>query len=140
MLGEIRDGATASLAIQAALSGHRLICTLHAADPAAAIARLLEMGLEPYHLTSSLFGILAQRLLRRRSADGQYHGRIPAAELAMLDEPMRQAILRRADAQILRQGCHSQQGYVTMRAVADALADRGVTDAAEVQRIFGEDR
>ncbi len=48
MLGEIRDAATASIAIQAALSGHRLISTLHAATPAGAIARLLEMGVEPY--------------------------------------------------------------------------------------------
>ncbi|MFI5377855.1 MAG: GspE/PulE family protein [Tepidisphaerales bacterium] len=63
MLGEIRDAATASLAIQAALSGHRLVCTLHAAHPAGAIARLLEMGLEPYQITSSLFGVLTQRML-----------------------------------------------------------------------------
>src|SRR5207237_4993168 len=67
MLGEIRDSATASLAIQAALSGHRLISTLHAGTPAGAIARLLEMGVEPYQLTSALFGVVAQRLLRRAS-------------------------------------------------------------------------
>src|SRR5207249_6151874 len=53
MLGEIRDSATASLAMQAALSGHRLISTLHASTPAGAIARLLEMGVEPYQLTSA---------------------------------------------------------------------------------------
>src|SRR6185312_8817354 len=61
MLGEIRDAATASLAVQAALSGHRLVCTLHASDPAGAIARLLEMGLEPYRITSALSGVIAQR-------------------------------------------------------------------------------
>src|SRR4051794_30789121 len=65
MLGEIRDAATASLAVQAALSGHRLICTLHAATPGGAIARLLEMSLERHQITSSLFGVVAQRLLRR---------------------------------------------------------------------------
>src|SRR5206468_6243084 len=68
MLGEIRDADTASLAIQAALSGHRLICTLHASTPGGSIARLLEMGLEPYRITSALHGILAQRLLRKVSA------------------------------------------------------------------------
>src|SRR5258708_15477584 len=57
MLGEIRDAATAALAVQAALSGHRLICTLHAATPGGALARLLEMGLEPYQITSSLYGV-----------------------------------------------------------------------------------
>src|SRR6185437_15396106 len=64
MLGEIRDAATASIAVQAALSGHRLIATLHAGEPATAVARLLEMGIEPYQITSSLHGILTQRLLR----------------------------------------------------------------------------
>jgi Tfp pilus assembly pilus retraction ATPase PilT len=55
MLGEIRDAATASLAVQAALSGHRLVCTLHAATCGGAVARLLEMGIEPYQITSALF-------------------------------------------------------------------------------------
>ena len=53
-LGEIRDAATASLAVQAALSGHRLICTLHAASTGGAIARLFEMGMEPYQITSAV--------------------------------------------------------------------------------------
>src|SRR5207237_8508969 len=75
MLGEIRDAATATLALQAALSGHRLICTLHAATPGGAIARLLDMGLEPYQITSALFGVVAQRLLRRRDKEG-YGGRV----------------------------------------------------------------
>src|SRR4030095_16907192 len=70
MLGEIRDAATATLAVQAALSGHRLICTMHAATPAGAIARLFEMALEPYQVTSALFGVLNQRLLRRRAPAG----------------------------------------------------------------------
>src|SRR5438552_16721888 len=81
MLGEIRDAQTASLAVQAALSGHRLICTLHASSPGGAIARLLEMGLEPYRITSALYGVVAQRLLRRLDPDSEkYKGRIPAAE------------------------------------------------------------
>src|SRR5581483_440719 len=85
MRGEIRDAATATMALQAALSGHRLLCTLHAATPGGAIARLLEMGMEPYQITSSLFGVVAQRLLRRRTggkgAAGEvgYAGRAPAA-------------------------------------------------------------
>jgi general secretion pathway protein E len=74
MLGEIRDAATASLAVQAALSGHRLICTLHAATPGGAIARLLEMGLERHQITSSLFGVVAQRLLRRICPDDEEKG------------------------------------------------------------------
>jgi type II secretory ATPase GspE/PulE/Tfp pilus assembly ATPase PilB-like protein len=65
MLGEIRDVATAQLATQAAMTGHRLITTLHASSTARAVSRLLDIGLEPYQLTSALHGVLAQRLVRR---------------------------------------------------------------------------
>lgn len=138
MLGEIRDGATALLAIQAALSGHRLICTLHAAHPAGAIARLLDMGVEPYQITSALFGIVAQRLLRRRAAEG-YAGRVPVAEFVAIDPPLRKAILTRADAAELRAAYDTQPGYLSLRQAADALVARGITDAAEVRRVLGDE-
>src|SRR5690606_5859098 len=93
MLGEIRDAATASLAVQAALSGHRLVATLHAAGAGGTIARLLEMGIEPYQLSSALWGVLSQRLLRRAGADGGYAGRVPVAELAIMDDALRKALL-----------------------------------------------
>ncbi|MFT3789295.1 MAG: ATPase, T2SS/T4P/T4SS family [Tepidisphaeraceae bacterium] len=64
-IGEIRDAETASLALQAALSGHRLLCTLHAGSPAGAIARLLEMGLEPYRLAGAISAVVNQRLVRK---------------------------------------------------------------------------
>ena len=99
MLGEIRDAATASIAVQAALSGHRLIATLHAGEPATAVARLLEMGVEPYQITSSLYGVLTLRLVRRRHAQA-YKGRVPLAEFGRLDEPATAAVLARADAGI----------------------------------------
>ena len=95
VLGEIRDAATAAIAAQAALSGHRLVSTLHAGSPGAAAVRLLEMGLEPYQVASSLFGIISVRLLRRGSIERGYAGRLPIAEFARVDEPMRAAILRR---------------------------------------------
>lgn len=139
MLGEVRDAATASLAVQAALSGHRLIATLHAADPAGAAARLLEMGLEPYQLTSTLFGVLSQRLLRRRDPDGAgYKGRVPVAEFGRVDEGVSAAILRRADAAELRKSFAARMGYQTLRAAALALVERGVTDPPEVARVLGE--
>ncbi|MCL2645530.1 MAG: Flp pilus assembly complex ATPase component TadA [Phycisphaerales bacterium] len=139
MLGEIRDVATASIAVQAALSGHRLIATLHAGEPAMALARLLEMGIEPYQLTSSLFGILSQRLLRKRSSASasRYRGRVPVAEFAQLDTDVRAAVLQRADADSLKNRFAQQSGYVTMRTVAEDLVARGVTDEEEVQRVLG---
>lgn len=137
MLGEIRDAATASLAIQAALSGHRLICTFHAAGPASAIARLYEMGIEPYQITSALFGVVAQRLLRRRTEDGGYEGRIPVAEMVVADAPLREAILKRADAETLRICYERQRGFATMHSEAERLVAAGLTHREEIGRVLG---
>ena len=64
MIGEIRDAETAEIAIHAALTGHLVFSTLHTNDAAGAITRLMEMGMENYLVSSSLLGILAQRLVR----------------------------------------------------------------------------
>lgn len=64
MLGEIRDGETANIAIRAALTGHLVLSTLHTNDAAGAISRLVDMGVEPFLVASSVLGILAQRLVR----------------------------------------------------------------------------
>jgi general secretion pathway protein E len=69
MIGEIRDRETAVMAIQSALTGHLVFSTLHTNDAASAVARLLDLGIEPYLLASSLIGVLAQRLLRRICPD-----------------------------------------------------------------------
>jgi type IV pilus assembly protein PilB len=65
MIGEMRDLETCEMAIQAALTGHLVFSTLHTNDSAGAFTRLLDMGLEPYLLTSTIIGILAQRLVRK---------------------------------------------------------------------------
>jgi general secretion pathway protein E len=65
LVGEIRDGETAQIAIQAALTGHLVLSTLHTNDAPSAIARLVDMGVEPYLIGSALLGVLAQRLVRR---------------------------------------------------------------------------
>jgi len=64
MIGEIRDQETAEIAVRSALTGHLVLTTLHTNDAASAITRLLDMGVEPYLLTSALNGILSQRLVR----------------------------------------------------------------------------
>lgn len=64
LVGEIRDQETASIAIQAALTGHLVLSTLHTNDAPSAIARLIEMGVEPYLLSSAILGVMAQRLVR----------------------------------------------------------------------------
>jgi len=65
MVGEIRDAATVSMAVQSALTGHLVLSTLHTNDAAGAVTRLLEMGVEPFLINATLSGVLAQRLVRK---------------------------------------------------------------------------
>ena len=65
MVGEIRDAETATMAVQAALTGHLVFSTLHTRNAAGAVSRLVELGVEPFLLSSVLRGVLAQRLIRR---------------------------------------------------------------------------
>jgi general secretion pathway protein E len=69
MIGEIRDAETADIAIQASLTGHLVLSTLHTNDAPSAITRLVDMGVEPYLLSSTIIGVLAQRLVRRICLD-----------------------------------------------------------------------
>src|SRR3990172_163759 len=69
MVGEIRDKITARIAIEAALTGHLVLSTLHTADAPSAIMRLMDMGIEPFLLNAALSGILAQRLVRKLCVD-----------------------------------------------------------------------
>lgn len=65
MVGEIRDHETAEIAIHASLTGHLVLSTLHTNDAAGAVTRLAEMGVQPFHISSTLIAVLAQRLVRR---------------------------------------------------------------------------
>jgi general secretion pathway protein E len=69
MIGEIRDTETAEIAIQSSLTGHLVLSTLHTNDAPSAITRLVDMGIEPYLLSSTIIGILAQRLVRKICPD-----------------------------------------------------------------------
>ena len=64
MIGEIRDVQTAQIAVQAALTGHLVLSTLHTNDCAGAIHRLIDMGIEPFKIAAALVGVVAQRLIR----------------------------------------------------------------------------
>src|SRR5947209_9934214 len=112
MIGEVRDRETAATAIEAALTGHLVFSTLHAGTACGVVGRLLEMGIEPYVLTSGVKGILNQRLLRRlceacrrqvgpsweavgceRCLGTGYRGRFLVAELLTPGAAFRRAIL-----------------------------------------------
>ncbi|MEM6560669.1 MAG: ATPase, T2SS/T4P/T4SS family [Planctomycetota bacterium] len=125
MLGEIRDAATARIAVQAALSGHRLVATLHAADAHGAVGRLLDMGVEPFGITGTLFGIHSQRLLRRKS-DAGYHGRVPVA-----------TFVRTTGAVLQNLAARTPVDLPTLHDAAAHLVSAGITDDTEVQRVLG---
>lgn len=82
MIGEIRDGETAQIAVQASLTGHLVLSTLHTNSAFGAIERLRDMGVEPFLLANSLIGVLAQRLVRRLCPACRQPGAATAVELA----------------------------------------------------------
>ena len=107
MVGEIRDRDTAVMAIQSALTGHLVFSTLHTNDAASAVARLLDLGTEPYLVASSAVGVLAQRLVRKVCPDCAHPAQPPSEELTRLGiDP------RNVDLSALRagQGCESCRG------------------------------
>ncbi|HQU09822.1 MAG TPA: ATPase, T2SS/T4P/T4SS family, partial [Opitutales bacterium] len=73
MIGEIRDSQTAQIAVQAALTGHRVLATLHTPDAQRAIVRLIDLGVEPYLVAATLKGVLAQRLVFNPDAQSPEH-------------------------------------------------------------------
>ncbi len=138
-LGEIRDAATAAVAVQAALSGHRLVSTLHAGGPAGAVARLLEMGLERYQVAGALVGVVMLRLVRRCDGTGGYAGRMPVASYAHMDQAARDAVLRGGGTDALDEAFRAQSTYADLRDVAQDLIRAGAMDKPEWVRVFGEE-
>ncbi|MFZ2650064.1 MAG: type II secretion system ATPase GspE [Burkholderiaceae bacterium] len=157
MIGEIRDFETAQIAIQASLTGHLVLATLHTNDSVSAVTRLTDMGVEPFLLSSSLLGVLAQRLVRRlclhcRKADtrGHYHpvgcaecghsgykGRTGVYELMVADTAVRTLVHNRAaEAQLL--SAAELGGLRLMREDGDRLVALGVTSPEEVLRVTRE--
>ena len=145
MIGEIRDHETAQIAIQASLTGHLVLATLHTNDAASAVNRLIDMGVEPFLLSSSLLGVLAQRLVRKRchacggagcDACGHtgYAGRTGVFELLVASDEIRAQIHNRAAEAQLRETALAQ-GMVLMRDDGQRLVDAGVTSAEELLRV-----
>jgi len=85
MVGEIRDGETAQNAVQAALTGHLVFSTLHTNDSANAVTRLVDLGIQPFLISSTLIGVMAQRLMRTICKDCKQPRPLMAEESAMLN-------------------------------------------------------
>jgi len=155
MIGEIRDAETARIAIEAGLTGHMLMSTMHSGTPAGALLRLLEMGIEPYQVTSSIAAVVNQRLVRRlceqckRQAAGGYEsvgcgaclgtgfkGRVLIAEMVQLDSDLRKAILAKADLEELDTLLQTK-GHATILDDGRRLVEAGITTQAELNRACG---
>ncbi len=141
MVGEIRDGETAEIAIRAALTGHLVLSTLHTNDAPSALTRLIDMGVADYLVASTLIGVLGQRLVRRRcrtcsAQDVQtrtgcpdcggsgYRGRVALVEAMEMTDELRSALRGNTSADLLR-SVAEQRGFVSMRADGDAKARAG---------------
>ena len=172
MIGEIRDRETAEIAIQASLTGHLVLSTLHTNDAPSALTRLIDMGIEPYLLTSAVVGVLAQRLVRvvcsackkpytpsaqelkdlglcsEQLVEGRlfkgvgcehcfgsgYKGRHAIYELMVINNELKQQLLKSADAHQL-QMMALKLGMSNLRHEGAYLASLGITTTEEVLRV-----
>ena len=157
MIGEIRDAQTARIAVEAGLTGHLLMSTMHSGSPAGALLRLLEMGIEPYQVTSSVSAVLNQRLVRKlcnkckrknektgffeaagcdECFNTGYKGRVLIAEMVQLDSQLRKAILAKADLEEL-EALLMCKGHTSMLADGERLVSEGITTQEELNKVCG---
>ncbi|MGY1917547.1 type II secretion system ATPase GspE [Pseudomonas tolaasii] len=164
MIGEIRDLETCRIAIQSSLTGHLVLSTLHTNSAAASITRLLDMGVESYLIASTVSGILAQRLVRRLDPatrvafeapaeliaehgldrltaqrpillyQGAYHGRSALTELLVMNDELRDLLMRHADAATLEHAAR-RAGLRTLYEEGLRQALAGITSLEEVLRV-----
>jgi type IV pilus assembly protein PilB len=148
MVGEIRDLETAEIAVQAALTGHLVFSTLHTNDAPGAITRLVDMGVEPFLISSSVIGILAQRLVRTicKECKGKgckscfstgLKGRIGIYELMLTDEKIRELTLSKASSDEIRKSAY-KAGMQLLHEDGEEKIKQGITTKEEVMRVTEE--
>jgi len=156
MVGEIRDTETAQIAVQASLTGHLILSTLHTNTAAGAVARLLDMGVEDFLLASTLNIVMAQRLVRKlcpscKTKDDidNYHapgctdchhsgfqGRTMIVEVLKITDGIQSLIRDKAPASDI-EALAISEGMRTMTEQGMELANEGVTSLAELYRVIG---
>ena len=161
MIGEIRDLETAQIAVQASLTGHLVLATLHTNDAVSAVTRLTDMGIEPFLLSSSLLGVLAQRLVRclcphcrepmahdeqtgapvqwravgcAACSHSGYQGRTGIHELFVIDDELRRLVHEDAGEQALRDTA-ARHGMRSMREDGQRWVRQGSTSPEEIIRV-----
>lgn len=168
MIGEMRDYDTAHIGVQASLTGHLVLSTLHTNDSVSAVIRLIDMGIEPYLASGSLIGAVAQRLVRKvcprciqevlapaiirsngveKAYRGKgcehcnwtgYRGRIGLYERFPVNNVIAEAISSSAPASKLRQ-LAKEQGFRTLWEIGLNAVSAGITSPEELLRVTGED-
>jgi general secretion pathway protein E len=174
MVGEIRDPETAAIAVQAGLTGHLVISTIHSGVSAGAFTRLINMQIEPFLLASSVLGVLALRLVRRNCPDCTqpyqpeasllkvvpeallaeanfrrgggcekcnntgFFGRMPVSELLVVDEPFREAVLKKMPTRQLEEvAIQNNMRTLWQNGLTRALT--GQTTLEEILRVLAAD-
>jgi type II secretory ATPase GspE/PulE/Tfp pilus assembly ATPase PilB-like protein len=174
MVGEIRDPETAAIAVQAGLTGHLVLSTIHSGVSAGAFTRLINMEIEPFMLASSILGVMGMRLVRSvcphcaqpytpepsmlkvipedlrpqaqfRHGTGcehctqtGYSGRLPVTELLVVDEPFREAVLKKMPTSAL-EDIAIQRGMRTLWQNGLHRAINGQTSLEETVRVLAAD-
>jgi general secretion pathway protein E len=177
MVGEIRDRETAEIAIQASLTGHLVMSTVHTNDAAGAVTRLVDMQVEPFLVASSLIGVLAQRLVRvvcpdcrvtyqpsavelmevgielaklpgpptifkkkgcARCSNTGYVGRRGIYELMLMDDEVRQLILKNVDSTTIKRAA-VRKGMTSLREDGARKVLEGLTTIQEVAMVTSDD-
>jgi type II secretory ATPase GspE/PulE/Tfp pilus assembly ATPase PilB-like protein len=174
MVGEIRDPETAAIAVQAGLTGHLVLSTIHSGKSAGAFTRLINMDIEPFLLASSILGVMGLRLVRSNCPDCSqpyepepsqlrvlpeelrlqaqfrqgigcpicagtgFSGRLPVTELLVVDEPFREAILKKMPTSALEE-IAIQRGMRTLWQNALQRVINGQTSLEETVRVLAAD-
>ena len=155
LVGEIRDRETADIAINAALTGHLVLSTLHTNDAVGAVTRMLDMGVENFLVSSALFGVLSQRLVRKicpvchgkgttennqkckRCNGSGFKGRCGIFELLIVSDELRAAINRNVSSNEL-QKIAIRDGMTTLKEDGLEKVASGITTEAELNRSTAE--
>lgn len=145
MVGEIRDKETAEIAIQAALTGHIVFSTLHTNDAPSAVTRLVDMGVEPFLISSTVIGSMAQRLCRTICPECKgkgcdvcyntgYKGRTGIFELMMVSENIQNLILEKKPASEIKK-LAIKEGMKTLEENGKRKVADGISTTEEVERV-----
>ena len=137
MVGEIRDKETADIAIQASLTGHLVLSTIHTNDSVGAITRLIDMGVEPYLIASSLRMVIAQRLVRKiDTTSKELSGRIGIFESILINDEIKEQILNKGSENEIKNIAFKESS--TLELDGQEKVNLGLTTDDELRRVLQE--